>query len=588
MKDPAPTTCAPTATTATCSWVDTAQKRLWEMFSSHKQSDGWHAEGISLWKLDTAYPRTARGQGCTSADAAGLAITPGLVGFRETKRGEIHHAFRLAIPNANIRSGVADNHNVAYPATHGTRAATSATGMPYGARIRLKATLSDTDARITNAASHTIVRALKKYGMILADGGNLPIMAESDQIYKDATPGEKGWEDVLNSHDLNFLKPSDFEVIGIPKAGPEAATGRAQRFLHHPRRLRRPAQATARLQRDRSAVTAAPVDALPAFSELAKSLGGTFAWQVFADGKYTHVPEFTLVVSNVKLTVLPTSYKNTLVGVRALAELREPVTRAPIELRRETDFDRLGKRLGLNREYATGDAAFDAAVYIESDAADTTLARILGSEAVRSLAQRLFASKLVQSVHVAHHVTSASVASDLVEQSKRAARSVSIALGVHPTRDAPNPQTVGEVLALFTEFPQVVQEAVDAGRGPYGTRRARSARPGATPALAPRPRCHRRGVRHVGRCRARLASAHPRHARVGARLGGGRRDVGGHYIRVRARVRRSLQQLSEHGMVRGTRVRRGAHGRAHHRIPKRLARPRAPHAAERARYVAHR
>jgi hypothetical protein len=59
-------------------------------------------------------------------------------------------------------------------------------------------------------------------------------------------------------------------------------------------------------------------------------------------------------------------------------------------LRRETWADRLGKRLRINREVQTGDEAFDAAVYLESDASDADVARVLGAPEVRRGILQLF------------------------------------------------------------------------------------------------------------------------------------------------------------------------------------------------------
>lgn len=57
--------------------------------------------------------------------------------------------------------------------------------------------------------------------------------------------------------------------------------------------------------------------------------------------------------------------------------------RLPIEVRIETSIDRLGKRLRINREVQTGDAVFDEAVYVESDAPDADVRRVLGDADVR-------------------------------------------------------------------------------------------------------------------------------------------------------------------------------------------------------------
>ncbi len=52
-------------------------------------------------------------------------------------------------------------------------------------------------------------------------------------------------------------------------------------------------------------------------------------------------------------------------------------------LREETGFDRLGKRLGLNLEVQTGDAGFDARVYVEGAGAREEVAAVLSDERVR-------------------------------------------------------------------------------------------------------------------------------------------------------------------------------------------------------------
>ncbi len=66
-----------------------------------------------------------------------------------------------------------------------------------------------------------------------------------------------------------------------------------------------------------------------------------------------------------------------------------PRGRLPIVIRRETSIDRLGKKLRINREVQTGDAAFDAAVYVESDAPDEDVERVLGEARVRQHALAL-------------------------------------------------------------------------------------------------------------------------------------------------------------------------------------------------------
>ncbi len=194
-----------------------------------------------MWQLDKTYPRTNRGLGCSSADAAGLPITPGLIGYRETKKGAINHALRFIIRNDYIRGSAGDRNtpNVVYPASHGSTAGASANGIPYGGRLRLKKTISADDARIPTPGARALLTALQTYGMILADGGNIPLVAESVRVHQDANPGET-WDGLLEPRDLGFLRPSDFEVIAIPRENPAGAAGWYQTKADYQAQLTRP------------------------------------------------------------------------------------------------------------------------------------------------------------------------------------------------------------------------------------------------------------------------------------------------------------------------------------------------------------
>lgn len=63
---------------------------------------------------------------------------------------------------------------------------------------------------------------------------------------------------------------------------------------------------------------------------------------------------------------------------------REALTIEPMLLRRETRRDRVGKRLGLNVEPQTGDAAFDAQVYLETETPERDVRRLFASPALRA------------------------------------------------------------------------------------------------------------------------------------------------------------------------------------------------------------
>ena len=59
-------------------------------------------------------------------------------------------------------------------------------------------------ASLPNAAARTVARALQTYGMILSDGGNIPLTFEASA----AT--------LLGSHDLDLIKVTDFDIVASP------------------------------------------------------------------------------------------------------------------------------------------------------------------------------------------------------------------------------------------------------------------------------------------------------------------------------------------------------------------------------------
>jgi serine/threonine-protein kinase len=214
--------------------------KLFEVYHAHLNGSTWDGY-VAFWQLDKKYPQTNRGLGCTSADAAGLPIAPGLIGYQETKKGAINHALRYIQRNEYIHGVAGDRNtpNVAYPASHGSTAGAAANGIPYGGRLRLKKTIAETDPRIKTPGARAVVRALQKYGMILADGGNIPLVAESVKVHQDANPAET-WDGLLAPRDLGFIQPSDFEVIAIPKNDPSGPDGWYQTKVEYVGQLKKP------------------------------------------------------------------------------------------------------------------------------------------------------------------------------------------------------------------------------------------------------------------------------------------------------------------------------------------------------------
>jgi serine/threonine-protein kinase len=178
------------------------ENRLYEVYHGTVRSDGSFITGcLAIW--DTSQPATAdgRGQQCTSADAAGYAIAPLLVTADEIAAGEITHAVRLILPNDIIRGGT-----YFPPATHGTDSSgPDPDSLPYGGRMRLRA---DYPVEDLDPAAQVVARAMQKYGLMLADGGNIALTMSSDALT------EHKWDEVgLYPDSLTALKASDFDVI---------------------------------------------------------------------------------------------------------------------------------------------------------------------------------------------------------------------------------------------------------------------------------------------------------------------------------------------------------------------------------------
>ncbi len=188
-------------------WEQDANK-LYEMWRTDIRGSAFRGGCLAVWDLKRVYPPEGRGDQCTSADAAGYPIAPLLFNADEVASGDIAHAIRFILPNARMRKG-----EYVRPATHGTRATTGpAEAPPYGVRLRLKADF-DMDA-LPNEGARVVARALQKYGMLLADGGNITLTAQSDRRTK------AKWDGLLAPRDLQAIRPRDFEVVQMGPATP--------------------------------------------------------------------------------------------------------------------------------------------------------------------------------------------------------------------------------------------------------------------------------------------------------------------------------------------------------------------------------
>ena len=182
---------------------DTAHHLLYELYKATGTANGVETTGAYKWDLTKLYPETLRGDQCTSADAAGLPIAALLVTADEVAAGDVGHAIRFVLPNAAMKALV-----YVRPATHaGAPSSNNANAPPYGVRFRLKPSFAETPY---NPAQRVVLQALKKYGMILSDGGKVPLTFGDDRL------SAHKWADLgVASDSFSAVAVSDFEVVDL-------------------------------------------------------------------------------------------------------------------------------------------------------------------------------------------------------------------------------------------------------------------------------------------------------------------------------------------------------------------------------------
>lgn len=174
--------------------VDVENGVLYELYNASLGSGGWEASSGAVFNLKS---NTYRTEGWTSADAAGLPILPCLVRYEEVLSGKIDHAIRFTLKSANVYKGYV------YPALHKVNGTgTAGKSLPMGARMRLK---SSFDISSYPANVQTILKAMKTYGIILADIGS--------DMFISGAPDERWNNDDLQT--LKNVKSTDFEVVTI-------------------------------------------------------------------------------------------------------------------------------------------------------------------------------------------------------------------------------------------------------------------------------------------------------------------------------------------------------------------------------------
>jgi hypothetical protein len=170
--------------------VDRDHRLLFELYALRWNAtlSRWEAGSGAIFQLDS---NGRRPEGWTSADAAGLAILPGLVRWDEVYgTAPIRHAFRVTVRATN---------GYVYPASH--RAGSTSGALPMGARLRLK---QSKDISSFPEEVRRIFQAMKTYGLIVADNGS--------DLYVTGTYDTR-WNNTVLNPAFRAIKASDFEVV---------------------------------------------------------------------------------------------------------------------------------------------------------------------------------------------------------------------------------------------------------------------------------------------------------------------------------------------------------------------------------------
>jgi len=163
---------------------------LFELYNVYFDGVKWNAGSGAFFDTRVNGRRT---EGWTSADAAGLAILPGLVRYDEVfGAAEIQHAFRVTVRATN---------GYVYPASH--RAGSRAGALPMGARLRMKAGRDISGYRLE---VQKIFRAMKRYGLVVADNGS--------DLYVSGSYDSR-WDNGTLNPAFHSITANDFEIVQL-------------------------------------------------------------------------------------------------------------------------------------------------------------------------------------------------------------------------------------------------------------------------------------------------------------------------------------------------------------------------------------
>jgi hypothetical protein len=162
---------------------------LYRAFFEPRPRPHWNAGSGAEWNLRST---ALRPDSWTSADAAGLPIFPGLVRYDEAVSGRVEHAIRVTFESTRDAW--------IHPASHCAGDTANPAAPAMGARMRLRAGYP---LGGFSGPALAIARALKRYGMIVADNGSNWFFSGSS---------DRRWDDE-NLNQLKRIPGRAFEVV---------------------------------------------------------------------------------------------------------------------------------------------------------------------------------------------------------------------------------------------------------------------------------------------------------------------------------------------------------------------------------------
>ena len=189
--------------------IQTDQCKLYEIYALGSATSPYIGGSGAIFDL---MANDLRPDGWTSSDAAGLPIWPGILRYGEVYgSGEIQHMIRFTVNSTRD--------TYIWPARHYASHNDSASVPPMGSRWRLKATFNEATCAADEHVGGTfppevqrIIRALKRYGMILADNG-LPILITTDSDPRWGDPNSSSSQNWIFNGWTHCIRGSDFEVV---------------------------------------------------------------------------------------------------------------------------------------------------------------------------------------------------------------------------------------------------------------------------------------------------------------------------------------------------------------------------------------